>query len=116
MHRFYLRSALGLVFIPVFLIVLWTSAGVRDAREGVSQTRVAAQQAERLITRAKSAAKRRPEGAEQRIAEAKAKAVPAQQALVEAEASQGGAERHARIAAIVLGIMLLATRSSFPAW
>ncbi len=108
MHRFYLRSAWGLVFIPVFLVVLWTTAEVRGAREGVSETRLAAQQLERLITRAKSAAKRRPEGAEQRIAEAKAKAVPAQQALALADASQAGAERNARIAAIVLGVMLLA--------
>src|SRR5437762_2464634 len=107
MHRFYLRNGWGLVFIPVFLAILWTSAEVRNGREAVSQTRQIAEQGERLIARAEADAKRKPEGADQRIAEAKAKAAPAETALSTAQADLTGAESHARIAAIVLAIMLL---------
>jgi TRAP-type mannitol/chloroaromatic compound transport system permease small subunit len=107
MHRFYLRSALGLVFIPIFLVVLWTSAEVRDAREEVSRTSFAAEQGTRMIARAEAGAKRQPEGAEQRVAEARAKAAPAQQELVAAQTDLADARRNARIAAIVLGLALL---------
>ena len=115
MHRFYLRSALGLAFIPVFLAVLWTTAEVRDAREDVSRTRLAAEQANRLVTRAETAAKRKPEGAEQRIAEARADAGPAQEALNAANANQATAESHVRIAAIILAIMLVGDAVLLPA-
>ncbi|MFO1038966.1 MAG: TRAP transporter small permease subunit [Geminicoccaceae bacterium] len=107
MHRFYLRNSWGLVFIPFFLALLWTTAEVRHAREDVSRTRLAAEQAERQITRAETSAKRKPEGAEQRIAEAKAAAEPARQALEEANRGKDAADRNVRIAAIILGLMLL---------
>jgi TRAP-type mannitol/chloroaromatic compound transport system permease small subunit len=107
MHRFYLRSGIGLVFIPVFLAVLWASADVRGAREEVSRTRLAAQQAERLVARAEANAKRKPDGAAERIEEAKANAVVPQQALTTAEADQAAAEWHVRIIAILLAILLI---------
>jgi TRAP-type mannitol/chloroaromatic compound transport system permease small subunit len=107
MHRFYLRSAWGFVFIPVFLAVLWTSAHVRDAREDVSATRAAAEQAERLLTRAKAAATTNAVGTAERLHEAEAKAAPARAAFLAAQAGQADAYTYSRIAAIVLGLMLL---------
>src|SRR5262249_9934242 len=41
LHRFYLRSALGFIFIPVFLLILHTTDTIRDRREDVSRTRAA---------------------------------------------------------------------------
>ncbi|WP_046864453.1 TRAP transporter small permease subunit [Microvirga massiliensis] len=107
MHRFYLRNRWGFVFIPVFLAVLWTAGQVRDGRETISRTRVELEQAERALARAKASAARRPEGAETRIREAEAKVAPAREASAAAEATQDRASTLARIAAIVLGLMLL---------
>ena len=39
LHRFYLRSNWGLLFIPVFLLILHTTDVIRDRREDVSRTR-----------------------------------------------------------------------------
>ena len=39
LHRFYLRSNWGFVFIPVFLLILHTTDVIRDRREDVSRTR-----------------------------------------------------------------------------
>ena len=41
LHRFYLRSAWGFVFIPVFLGILYVNGDIRDGREDVSRTRAA---------------------------------------------------------------------------
>src|SRR4051812_2903249 len=41
LHRFYLRNNWGLVFIPVFLLILHTTDVIRDKREDVSRTRAA---------------------------------------------------------------------------
>jgi TRAP-type mannitol/chloroaromatic compound transport system permease small subunit/TM2 domain-containing membrane protein YozV len=38
LHRFYLRSLWGFAFIPVFLLALHISDGIRDRREDVSRT------------------------------------------------------------------------------
>jgi TRAP-type mannitol/chloroaromatic compound transport system permease small subunit len=44
-HRFYLRSALGVVFIPVFLFILYCNAEVREVRDDTSRTYAPRQQA-----------------------------------------------------------------------
>lgn len=41
LHRFYLRSFLGFIFVPVFLASLYVSDGIRDRREDVSRTHAA---------------------------------------------------------------------------
>jgi TRAP-type mannitol/chloroaromatic compound transport system permease small subunit len=46
-HRFYLRSAWGFVFIPLFLGMLYCNDAVRDLRDDVSRTYAAQAQAER---------------------------------------------------------------------
>jgi len=107
MHRFYLRNAWGFVFIPVFLAVLWTSADVRDVRETVSRTRAEAEQAERLVARAQSDVTRQKEGAAERLKAAQDKAAPAQAAFNAAQEGQADADNRARIAAIILGLILL---------
>jgi TRAP-type mannitol/chloroaromatic compound transport system permease small subunit len=45
-HRFYLRSALGIVFIPVFLFILYCNAEVREVRDDTSRTFAALEQAQ----------------------------------------------------------------------
>ncbi|HET7803111.1 MAG TPA: TRAP transporter small permease subunit [Pseudolabrys sp.] len=41
LHRFYLKSLWGFLFIPVFLIILQTNDVIRDLREDVSRTHAA---------------------------------------------------------------------------
>jgi len=107
MHRFYLRSAWGLVFIPVFLALLWTNAHVRDLRQDVSRTRSVAEQSERLVHRAKSDVDRHREGAEERLKEAEAKLVGAREDYDVSQSNLTQAELYSRIAAIVLALMLV---------
>jgi len=53
LHRFYLRSAWGFLFIPVFLLILHTTDVIRDRREDVSRTRAAVEHAHGDLNRAK---------------------------------------------------------------
>ena len=46
-HRFYLRSAYGVVFIPVFLFILYCNAEVREVRDDTSRTFAALETAQR---------------------------------------------------------------------
>jgi TRAP-type mannitol/chloroaromatic compound transport system permease small subunit len=48
-HRFYLRSAWGLIFIPVFLGVLFTNSVSRDVRDDDSRTFAALQHAQTVF-------------------------------------------------------------------
>jgi TRAP-type mannitol/chloroaromatic compound transport system permease small subunit len=52
LHRFYLRSGWGLMFIPVFLAILYTTGQIRDAREDLSRTRANFEFAQRSVSRA----------------------------------------------------------------
>ena len=51
LHRFYLKNAWGLLFIPVFLSILFVNDQIRDAREDVSRTRAALEQVHRDVAR-----------------------------------------------------------------
>ncbi|MCB2143874.1 MAG: small integral membrane transport protein, partial [Rhodobacteraceae bacterium] len=53
LHRFYLKSLLGLVYIPVFLFVLWSNAAERDARAALSDATNLVKVAERTLEREK---------------------------------------------------------------
>ncbi len=46
LHRFYLKSRWGFLFIPVFLGILYVNTEIRDAREDVSRTRAALESAQ----------------------------------------------------------------------
>jgi TRAP-type mannitol/chloroaromatic compound transport system permease small subunit len=51
LHRFYLRSLLGLVYFPIFIGILYCNDVVRDRREDVSRTHSAFDSAHRAATR-----------------------------------------------------------------
>jgi len=55
-HRFYLRSAWGWLFIPLFLGILYCNVQVRDVREDDSRTFAALQQAQTDLDQARSRA------------------------------------------------------------
>ncbi len=53
LHRFYLKSAWGFIFIPVFLAILFVTSDIRDRREDVSRTRAALEASQADFNRAK---------------------------------------------------------------
>ena len=52
LHRIYLKNLFGLVFIPVFLVILYVNGEIRDAREDVSRTRAAVETTRLEVRRA----------------------------------------------------------------
>lgn len=56
-HRFYLRSAWGLVFIPVFLGIIYCNDNVHEAREPLSRTSAAVESTELSLQQAEEADK-----------------------------------------------------------
>jgi len=55
-HRFYLRSAWGFVFIPFFLGIVYCNAQVRDVRDDTSRTFAAMESAQTALAQAQPAA------------------------------------------------------------
>lgn len=74
LHRFYLRSLLGLTYLPLFLGILYANAEGRAAREARSDTANQLRVAERVIERESG----RLEGADGRLAELRAAAEAAE--------------------------------------
>jgi TRAP-type mannitol/chloroaromatic compound transport system permease small subunit len=113
-HRFYLRSALGFVFIPVFLFIIHCNTQTREVRDDTSRTFAALEQAESAASVAKPAAgNASPEAAADyeraRAAVAKAKS--------EYDVAQGVTDTwhaRARYGAIALLIMLLVDAALMP--
>jgi TRAP-type mannitol/chloroaromatic compound transport system permease small subunit len=108
LHRFYLKSAWGFVFIPVFLVILYMTDEIRDRREDVSRTRAAVEKSHIDVNRA------RPSAGETQAAEAAARFAKAQAELTKAEAdfgaAQGNLERvhgYSRALALLLAAMLI---------
>jgi TRAP-type mannitol/chloroaromatic compound transport system permease small subunit len=51
LHRLYLKSLLGLIFIPIFIFVLWSNASEREARAALSDATNMVRIAERTLER-----------------------------------------------------------------
>ena len=114
-HRFYLKSALGFVFVAVFGAILYCNAQIRDLREDVSRTRAAAESVHVDLQRAREQATRSPgAAAAERVqkAEAAAKAKEADFAVAEAHIDRWRAS--ARWAAILMAALLLVDAALIP--
>jgi TRAP-type mannitol/chloroaromatic compound transport system permease small subunit len=114
-HRFYLRSAWGVIFIPVFLIIIYCNTQIRDVRDDESRTFAAMEQAQSAVERA------RPRGGVEPTPESKAELERAQAELKKADSEYQTAKairdewkNRARIAAIVLAVLLLIDAALLP--
>ncbi len=114
-HRLYLRSNWGFVFIPVFLVIIYCNGQIREAREDVSRTRFEFENAELAIERA------RPPADETVTAEAKAaleaaeaEGVAAKPAYDSAQAELAEWRAVSRWSAILMAIMLLVDAALLP--
>ncbi|HEY8354698.1 MAG TPA: TRAP transporter small permease subunit [Methylophilaceae bacterium] len=100
LHRFYLRSRLGYVFIPVFLAILFVNSQISDSREDVSRTRAAVESSHSAVTRAKNQNVADLSQVEAELARSEAEFKVAQEELAQRR-------RHSQWLAILMGLMLL---------
>ena len=107
LHRFYLRSLLGILYLPLFAIVIYGSALYRDARESYSLARSEADSLTRVIDRAKPSAERGSRDARARIDDAQTKLVPAQEKVGAASTSIERANLVMRVAAVASAAFML---------
>ncbi len=115
MHRFYLKSLWGLVFIPVFLAILYGNSHIRDERENVSRTRAAVEQSEPALQRLQRRAA--DDAASVSAAELDTARADAQRTRAEADEAEGNLARWRRtttLAALLLAAMLLADAVLMP--
>ena len=70
LHRFYLRSALGAIYIPLFIVILYGNMHGTQARDAVSHARNALLGARFASERARAAVIKGIEGSAQKLAEA----------------------------------------------
>jgi len=54
LHRFYVRSLVGMIYIPIFLALLWANVHTREARDGLSAANEAVTIAEFDLKQAES--------------------------------------------------------------
>jgi TRAP-type mannitol/chloroaromatic compound transport system permease small subunit/heme exporter protein D len=106
-HRFYLRSAYGFVFIPVFLAIIYCTSQVREVRDDTSRTFAALEQANTAVIQAKprSETPTPEEAAQYARAQADVKQKEAEAAVAQAVTDQW--RSRARWSAIVMAVLLL---------
>jgi TRAP-type mannitol/chloroaromatic compound transport system permease small subunit len=114
-HRFYLRSGWGFIFIPVFLAIIYCNTQIREVRDDESRTFAAMEQAQTAVERA------RPREGIEATPEIKAELERAQAALRQTEGEYQTAKavrdewkNRASIGAIVLAVMLLIDAALLP--
>lgn len=107
MHRFYLKSIWGLVFLPLFVVVIYGGNLYRDGREELSKARQDVDSLTRVIDRAKPAADRGSASAQKRIRESEERLVRAKSEYSSASTLIDRANLVMRCAAGVILVLLL---------
>jgi TRAP-type mannitol/chloroaromatic compound transport system permease small subunit len=107
MHRFYLKSLWGFVYLPLFVVVVWGGHLLGDARENLSKARQDVEFATRAIDRAKPAASRGDAAGQRRLADAEARLATGKTGYAAAEAEIDHANLVMRIAAGLSLVLLL---------
>ena len=115
LHRFYLRSMWGLVFLPLLATILYFNSQIRDAHEDVSRTRAAFESAQIDLNRAKPASgvEVTPEMSE-RLSKAQATQDAAKANFTAMQGELSERETTARWLAMVLAALLLVDAVMMP--
>ncbi len=87
LHRFYLRSRLGWVFIPLFVAVLVLNVEIRDGRDALSKANNEQTRAEFMVERAQKRIAQGYDNAAEQLAKAEEDMAAAASAIAEAESS-----------------------------
>lgn len=102
LHRFYLRRASGLLYLPLLVAIVYGNAHVRDMREELSAARADAQSYSTLVTRAESALARKRAGAQDQLEKARAGLVAAEGKLHAVQERSGAWQRGVGLVAFVM--------------
>jgi TRAP-type mannitol/chloroaromatic compound transport system permease small subunit len=113
-HRFYLRSAVGFAFIPVFLFIIFCNTQIREVRDDTSRTFAAMEHAQVLAERAKPDAPTPEPEAVAQYETAKGELAKAQSEYAVAKDVTDHWVSLSRWGALVLAIMLLADAVLLP--
>jgi len=114
MHRFYLKSLWGLVYLPLFMVVIYGGHLYGEAREELSKARQDVETATRVIDRAKAAAGRGDAEAQQRLATGETQLAAARLEYKKGEALIDRANLVMRIAAALSLLLLLIDAALLP--
>jgi TRAP-type mannitol/chloroaromatic compound transport system permease small subunit len=114
MHRFYLRSAWGFLFIPFFALILWGSGHIRDAREDVSSARSAYESAQHHLEQAKKAVAENAAGAADKLTKAQSEIAAAEPAFADAQSELDHWHSLTRAFALALAALLLIDAALLP--
>jgi TRAP-type mannitol/chloroaromatic compound transport system permease small subunit len=88
LHRLYLRSSLGMIYIPLFIVLMLSNVEVKITMDHVSAAKNNLSIADFDVVRAQDAVKKGAEGAKQKLEKAEQALETAKQALVEAQAGR----------------------------
>jgi TRAP-type mannitol/chloroaromatic compound transport system permease small subunit len=115
LHRFYLKSLWGLIYLPLFLVILHVNGVVRDRLEDVSRTRAAYESAHVETNRVRPRQGATPSAEEaQRLPAAEKKEAAAKQEFDAAAGELGTEYTISHGLAILLAILLLIDAALLP--
>lgn len=106
-HRFYLRSWLGVIYLPLFVAILYANGETRDAREARSLARSDVMITDFDLERAQGAVDKLEDGAQAKLAAARQAVEAAQAGVARARDDFDQASAMARWCAIAIAALLL---------
>ncbi|MFQ5681954.1 MAG: TRAP transporter small permease subunit [Candidatus Binatia bacterium] len=107
LHRFYLRSAVGAIYIPLFILILYGNVQGTKARDGVSQASNAVIGARFEVDRAKAAVTKNIGGGDRKLAGAQDALIAANDQMAVANANFHFWHAFSGTSALVIGALLL---------
>jgi len=107
LHRFYVKSSLGLIYIPLFIALLLSNVHFKQTMDNVSAAKNQMSIVEFDLERAQDAVKKGAEDARQKLEEAEQSMETTKQGLVKEEAGYSKWNWIIRVFAIVIALFLL---------
>ena len=107
LHRFYLRSLLGFVFVPLFLAILLVNVQIRSAQNAVSMANNEQVSAKYLLKRSARRLLDGFEGAKQIVVKAKQQLAASKRQIADAKLRYSQWEFRVRLLAVVILILML---------
>jgi len=114
LHRFYVRSHLGWLFLPLFVAVLYCNAEVKSARQDISKARQDLRTATFDLDRAEAQVRRGTDGAVERRDAAKTRHAATTERMAQATAKHDRWHDYAALFGIAIALGLLVDAALLP--
>ncbi len=106
-HRFYVKSWLGVIYIPLFCLILFGNSQIKEATNALSGAKNNLSIAEFELERAQAAVAKEAEGAPQKLTQAEQSVASAKQSLAQANSGYAQWSRNTGRLAAALAVLLL---------